>query len=123
MPNPEDGEPQEAAEPQAAPEDPETYFRHTYERLAGAPLRVEGIMLVGLHRTQSSVVKRELAGIRDARTLEEIRDAALRAYEELMALDIFDAVDLVVAEGTKEVCGQRKGLARRCRSSLPAPTA
>jgi hypothetical protein len=106
MSNPEEGEPRQAAEPQAAPHDVD--FQHTYERLAGAPLRVERIMLVGLQRTKSGVVEQELARIKDARTLEEIRDAALRAYEELMALDIFDAVDVVLGEGSK-VCsaGQR----------------
>jgi hypothetical protein len=108
---PEEGEPQQAAEPQAVPQDVD--FQHTYERLAGAPLRVERIMLVGLQRTKSGVVEQELARIKDARTLEEIRDAALRAYEELMALDIFDAVDVVLGEGSK-VCstGRRSGVQR-----------
>lgn len=43
-----------------------------------------------------------------ARTLEEIRDAALEAYGELMALDVFDAVDVVLGEGKVGGCwGQR----------------
>ena len=108
MSNPEDGQSQQAAEPQAVPEAPEVDFQHTYERLAGAPLRVERIMLVGLQRTKSGVVEQELVRIKDARTLEEIRDAALRAYEELMALDIFDAVDVVLGEGSK-VCRASAG--------------
>ena len=95
--------PPAATEPQAVPEAAEFDFQHTYERLAGAPLRVERIMLVGLQRTKSGVVEQELVRIKDARTLEEIRDAALRAYVELMALDIFDAVDVVLEEGSK-VC-------------------
>ena len=33
--------------------------------------------------------------------LEEVRDRALEAYEELMGLDIFDAVDVVLGEGAK----------------------
>lgn len=43
----------------------------------------------------------ELRRLKDGRTLEEIRDAALAAHDELMALDVFDAIDLVLTEGTK----------------------
>ena len=87
--------------------------------LAGAPCRVERVLVVGLHRTQAAVVQAELRRVKEARTLEELRDAALRAYEELTALDIFDAVDVVLGEGTKgnDTCTvvarfQEKGLVR-----------
>ena len=76
-------------------------FESSFDRLAPTACRVEGILLVGLQRTQSSVVERELLRVREARTLEEVRDAALTAYEELMALDIFDGVDLVLSESAK----------------------
>ena len=76
-------------------------FESSFDRLAPTACRVEGILLVGLQRTQSSVVERELLRVREARTLEEVRDAALTAYEELMALDIFEGVDLVLSESAK----------------------
>ena len=77
-------------------------FEAAFQRLAGTPCKVERIMLVGLQRTKAGVVQAELLRVKGARTLEEIRDAALEAYESLMALDVFDGVDLVVAEGANK---------------------
>jgi len=100
--------------PQAPPAAQEEEFdaESAFERLAGAKCRVERILLVGLERTKSPVVEAELVRVKHARTLEEVRDAALRAYEELMALDVFDAVDLVVGEGNK--VGSRRHSAAVC---------
>lgn len=104
---------QEAA-PEAPPPadgEPEFDFESAFERLAGAPCRVERILLVGLERTKDSVVHPALMRVKGAGTLEEIRDAALEAWEELVGLDIFDAVDVVLGEGSKVgagcVCRQR----------------
>lgn len=55
----------------------------------------------GLHRTKKSVVKRELQRFKEARTLKEIHQAADRVHEELMALDIFEAVELTLDESLK----------------------
>ncbi|KAI7844949.1 hypothetical protein COHA_001596 [Chlorella ohadii] len=92
--------------PQGAPlppgdEEPEFDFEGAFERLAGAPCRVSRIMTVGLERTQESVVRPVLQRVAQGHTLEEVRDRALEAYEELMGLDIFDAVDVVLGEGAK----------------------
>ncbi|PSC74144.1 sorting and assembly machinery component 50-like protein B-like [Micractinium conductrix] len=95
----------ESAESGAAAEAPSFDFESAFDRLAGARCRVERIMLVGLERTKRSVVEAELLRVKGARTLEEIRDAALEAYGELMALDVFDAVDVVLGEGkTPDSC-------------------
>lgn len=121
-------------EPQQGPDGAEQDFDfdQSFQRVAGAPCKVERIMLHGLQRTKASVVQAELLRLKEARTLEEIRDAALAAYEELMALDIFDAVDLVLVEHPKVLrplpaapasnpAGVRMCGINRCLSAAPPP--
>lgn len=91
----------EAAPEQQQAETEEYDFEGAFQRLAGAKCRVDRILLVGLERTKQDLVEAELRRLKDGRTLEEIRDAAMAAHDELMALDVFDAIDLVLTEGTK----------------------
>ncbi|KAI3432894.1 hypothetical protein D9Q98_010476 [Chlorella vulgaris] len=90
-----------ASQDAASEEEHDFDFNHAFQRLAGEPCRVERVMLEGLHRTKKSVVKRELQRFKEARTLKEIHQAADRVHEELMALDIFEAVELTLDESLK----------------------
>ncbi|KAL4452572.1 hypothetical protein ABPG75_008234 [Micractinium tetrahymenae] len=91
----------EAAPEQQQAEAEEYDFEGAFQRLAGAKCRVERILLVGLERTKQELVEAELRRLKHGCTLEEIRDAAMAAHDELMALDVFDAIDLVLTEGSK----------------------
>ncbi|KAL4421736.1 hypothetical protein ABPG77_002352 [Micractinium sp. CCAP 211/92] len=91
----------EAAPEQQQAEAEDYDFEGAFQRLADAQCRVDRILLVGLERTKQDLVEAELRRLKHGRTLEEIRDAAMAAHDELMALDIFDAVDLVLTEGSK----------------------
>ncbi|PRW61285.1 Sorting and assembly machinery component 50 [Chlorella sorokiniana] len=89
----------QGASPGPGDDEPEFDFEGAFERLAGAPCRVARVMLVGLERTKEAVVHPALRRVVQGRTLEEVRDRALEAYVELMGLDIFEAVDVVLEEG------------------------
>lgn len=70
-----------------------------WEAAAQKPCRVGRISLLGLNRTKAGLVERELRRVEHASTLEEIKDELLEAYEDLVGLDIFDAVDVVIDKG------------------------
>lgn len=71
-------------------------FEEAFERLRDARLRPVRLSILGLERTKGDIVRREFARVRDARTLDEVKDAVLEAYENLMALGIFNAVEITV---------------------------
>ncbi|GAB4818843.1 hypothetical protein N2152v2_005889 [Parachlorella kessleri] len=85
-------------------------FEETFDKVKTKPCKVEKLGLIGLKRTKNGLVLRELLKVRDARTLDEIKDTLLEAYEELMGLDIFEAVEVVVdadEKGRKDRCNVR----------------
>lgn len=82
--------------PQEQPYAAEYDFEEAFERLKDARLRPVRLSIVGLERTKGDIVRREFARVKDARTLEEVKGAVLEVYENLMALGIFDAVDITV---------------------------
>ena len=82
--------------------EPEFDFSETYHRVKDAPCRVERIRLEGLERTKRSVVVPALLRlVQREGTLDEIKEAALEAWDELRDLDIFEAVDVVLDQGSK----------------------
>ena len=91
------------AEQQQQPDGEEAATRAGYESAFAAvkdkPCRVAEMVVLGLARTKLSVVQRELQRVRGATTLEEIKDALLEAYVELVGLNVFEVVDLVLDEG------------------------
>lgn len=73
----------------------------------------------GLGRTQEAVVSRELSGLKDASSLEELKDVLLDATDNLKQLDIFDVVEVRMNAGE-----QREGQVwplpcRPCRTPAP----
>lgn len=77
-------------------------FQGTFDRVKDAPCRVERIRLEGLDRTQRSVVVPALLRlVQREGTLDEIKEAALEAWDELRDLDIFEAIDVVLDQGSQ----------------------
>ena len=68
--------------------------------LFAKPVKVERIMLTGLRRTKEEIVMRQLADMKRIGTLEEIKDSLLDVHANLMALDIFQGVDVSIDRGS-----------------------
>lgn len=103
------------------PPAPPADFETTFDRLKDVPCRPTKLTLVGLERTDRELVRKELLRVRDARTLDEVKDAVLDAYTDLMSLGIFDVVDIVIDQGDK-VCvwvwGGGEGRGECCGESV-----
>jgi hypothetical protein len=63
-------------------------------------ITIENVVVTGLRRTKEEIVLRELADLKRSGTLEEIKDSFLRVHANLMALDIFEAVDISLDNGS-----------------------
>lgn len=71
-------------------------FEEIFEHVKGKRCKVEKLSIAGLQRTKGKLVLRELLKVKEAQTLDEIKDSLLEAYENLMGLDIFDGVEVVI---------------------------
>lgn len=79
----------------------EAEFADAYDSVRLKPCKVSRVVVRGLRRTRLGVVRQELDKVMQAGNLEEIKDALVEAYADLMGLGAFDAVELVVDEGGK----------------------
>ena len=70
------------------------------EDVMNKPVRVEKIILLGLKRTKEEIVLRELENLKRSGTLEEIKDSILIVHANLMALGIFQGVEITIADGS-----------------------
>lgn len=73
-------------------------FEKTYAAVKHKRLSVEKVMIIGLDRTKEYIVSREMEPFEDARSLDEIKDAALEVQESLMSLDVFDGVEVIITD-------------------------
>jgi hypothetical protein len=73
-------------------------FERTYEEVKDKRLYATNVRLSGIERTKPELIERELQPLKDARSLDEIKDVLLEVHENLMALDIFDAVEIIVGD-------------------------
>lgn len=80
-------------------------FRSTFDTVKGKRLAVNVVLLKGLQRTKQHIVARELRDLPNADNLDEVKDVLLDAWESLRKLDIFDAVDIVIDQGTQLAVG------------------
>ena len=69
-----------------------------YDRIKGKPLRVD-LVLLHKGRTRPHIIEKELLRIRDANSLDELKEKLLEAQESLEALNIFQAVQLTLDAG------------------------
>ena len=76
-------------------------FESSFDRVKAKRLGVNVVVLKGLQRTKQYIVARELRHLPDARNLDELKDALLEAWAALLQLDIFEAVDIVLDEGSQ----------------------
>ena len=109
---------EEVAEPASLPEDELgaltgvsdddlREFEATFNRIKQKRLGVNVVVLKGMQRTKQYIVARELRHLPDAANLDELKDALLDAWAALLKLDIFDAVDVVIDEGSQLPVSQR----------------
>ena len=66
-----------------------------YDRIKDKPLHVD-VIILQKGRTQPYIIEKELRRISDAQTLDELKEKLLEAQEALEALNIFEAVQLVI---------------------------
>jgi len=78
-------------------------FQRTYEEVKGKRLVATNVLLSGLERTKSDIIARELEPLQHARSLDEIKDVLLEVQENLEALNIFDAVEIIISD-SNQVC-------------------
>jgi outer membrane protein insertion porin family len=67
-------------------------------------ITIEDVVVTGLRRTKEEIVLREIADLKRSGTLEEINASFLRVHANLMALDIFEAVDISLDNGSTVSC-------------------
>ena len=80
-------------------------FEIAFNRVKTKRLGVNVVVLKGLQRTKHYIVARELRHLPNATNLDELKDALLDAWQTLERLDIFEAVDIVIDEGSQlRVC-------------------
>lgn len=92
----------EFVDERASADDASFDFDHAFDNVKGKPCRVDQISITGLDRTKPYIVSREFARVREAKTLDDVKDAVLDAYEDLMGLDIFEAIEIVI-DGSRKV--------------------
>eukprot|EP00873_Tetraselmis_striata_P036347 jgi/Tetstr1/456611/TSEL_043314.t1 len=81
-------------------------YNEMYQRVKRKACVLGNLSVEGLGRTQEEVVSRELSGLKDASSLEELKDVLLDATDNLKQLDIFDVVEVRMNAGE-----QREGQA------------
>ncbi|CAL8469714.1 g9256 [Coccomyxa elongata] len=100
-------------------------FQQTYDAVKDKRLVVEKVTIVGLDRTKAYVVSRELEPVKDARSLDEIKDVLLEAHEHLQSLGIFDGVEVIITDsetGQIDACTILVRCAEKGRLNLHAGT-
>eukprot|EP00854_Cymbomonas_tetramitiformis_P011570 gene11570-13669_t len=80
-------------------------FAERFERLKGKECRVHDIEIKGYKRTRTSIIEREFKTVREAKTLDELKDTLLDASTKLSELDIFHSVDIFCDAGPEDLPG------------------
>lgn len=65
------------------------------------PCKVDKVFISGVKRTKDYILQRELESLKQAQTLQEVHDCLSEAHDRLMALEIFDAVQMTIDESPK----------------------
>ena len=73
-------------------------FQKIYEDVKDKKLVATNVLLSGNERTKSVIIARELQPLQQARSLDEIKDALLEIHDNLMSLDVFDAVEIIISD-------------------------
>lgn len=66
-----------------------------YDRIKDKPLHVD-VIILQKGRTRPHIIEEELQRVQDAHTLDELKEKLLEAQQHLEALNIFEAVQLVL---------------------------
>lgn len=70
-----------------------------YDRIKDKPLHVD-VIILQKGRTRPHIIEKELQRIRDAQTLDELKEKLLEAQDALEALNVFEAVQLVIDQSS-----------------------
>ena len=70
-----------------------------YDRIKDKPLHVD-VIILQKGRTRPYIIEKELQRIRDAQTLDELKEKLLEAQDALEALNVFEAVQLVIDQSS-----------------------
>ena len=70
-----------------------------YDRIKDKPLHVD-VIILQKGRTRPHIIEKELQRIRDAQTLDELKEKLLVAQDALEALNVFEAVQLVIDQSS-----------------------
>ena len=73
-------------------------FEKIYEEVKDKKLVATNVLLSGNERTKSVIIARELQPLQHARSLDGIKDALLEIHDNLMSLDVFDAVEIIISD-------------------------
>lgn len=73
-------------------------FEKIYEEVKDKKLVATNVLLSGNERTKPVIIARELQPLQHARSLDEIKDALLEIHDNLMSLDVFDAVEIIISD-------------------------
>ena len=73
-------------------------FQKVYEEVKDKKLVATNVLLSGNERTKSAIIARELQPLQQARSLDEIKDVLLEIHDNLMSLDVFDAVEIIISD-------------------------
>ena len=74
-----------------------------YDRIKDKPLHVD-VIILQKGRTRPHVIEKELQRIRDAQTLDDLKEKLLEAQDALEALNVFEAVQLVIDQSAHVSC-------------------
>ncbi|KAJ7959620.1 Sorting and assembly machinery component 50-like protein [Quillaja saponaria] len=69
------------------------------------PLRVHDVLIKGNTKTKDSLIEAELEGVKNAKTMQELLQAASIANAKLQRLEIFDSVNITLDSGPTELPG------------------
>ena len=85
-----------------------------YDRIKDKPLHVD-VIILQKGRTRPHIIEEELKRVQDAHTLDELKEKLLEAQQRLEALNIFEAVQLVLDQSLH--VSTQKGVASVLESS------
>lgn len=79
-------------------------LNNAYNTVKTRPCKVGFVKIDGLERTKTTLVERELERVFDADTLEEVNQRLMEAYGDLMAMDVFEGVQIIADQSDKVCC-------------------
>lgn len=101
-------------------------YEVTYEAVRDRPVVVDMLRLTGLGRTRPHLVLREFVCLRDAQTLDEVKDVLVEAHDAVKALGPYEVVEVIMGDSTKVLLNKLpqppQNLRQRCLRNPALPS-